>query len=62
MTASRRVIKFTIGRKRMAESERFARFAQEPVGRCRCEEARVLMAYRQDIFLCRWGKKTWHAS
>src|SRR5450631_3202590 len=46
MTASRRVIKFTIGRADLSELESIARSRTEPVGRV--ERARVLLAYRQD--------------
>src|SRR6267378_4377369 len=46
MTASRRVIKFTIGKADLSELESIARSRTEPVGRV--ERARVLLAYRQD--------------
>src|SRR6266700_6491281 len=46
MTASRRVIKFTIGTADLSELESIARSRTEPVGRV--ERARVLLAYRQD--------------
>src|SRR3977135_3083525 len=46
MTASRRVIKFTIGNADLSELESIARSRTEPVGRV--ERARVLLAYRQD--------------
>ena len=46
MTASRRVIKFTIGKADLPELESIARSRTEPVGRV--ERARVLLAYRQD--------------
>src|SRR5450631_2517864 len=44
MMASRRVIKFTIGRADLSELESIARSRTEPVGRV--ERARVLLAYR----------------
>src|SRR5258705_7744178 len=46
MTASRRVIKFTVGKADLSELESIARSRTEPVGRV--ERARVLLAYRQD--------------
>src|SRR5260221_605210 len=46
MTASRRVIKFTIGKADLSELESIARSRTEPVGRV--ERARVLLAYQQD--------------
>ena len=46
MTASRRVIKFTIGKADLSELESIARSRTEPVGRV--ERARVLLAYRRD--------------
>src|SRR6266849_4991467 len=46
MTASRRVIKFTIGKADLSELESIARSRTEPVGRV--ERARALLAYRQD--------------
>src|ERR1700674_2336420 len=46
MTASRRVIKFTIGKADLSELVSIARSRTEPVGRV--ERARVLLAYRQD--------------
>jgi len=49
MTASRRVIKFTIGKADLSELESIARSRTEPVGRV--ERARVLLAYRQVITL-----------
>src|SRR6266850_1037273 len=54
MTASRRVIKFTIGKADLSELESIARSRTEPVGRV--ERARVLLAYRQDHLSMRWGK------
>ena len=46
MTASRRVIKFSIGKADLAELKSIARSRTEPAGRV--ERARVLLAYRQD--------------
>src|SRR5882724_10112702 len=46
MTASRRVLKFTIGKADLSALESIARSRTEPVGRV--ERARVLLAYRQD--------------
>jgi hypothetical protein len=46
MTASRRVVKFTIGKADLSKLASIARSRTEPVGRV--ERARVLLAYRQD--------------
>ena len=46
MTASRRVIKFSIGKADLSELESIARSRTEPAGRV--ERARALLAYRQD--------------
>src|SRR5260370_27193060 len=59
MTASRRVIKFTVGKADLSELESIARSRTEPVGRV--ERARVLLAYRQDPSLC-GGASLGHAS